>query len=75
MKHTNQATKKEAKKGTTAGSKPGPKREGSNKEGAGKAKGNKYKMDFIKKDNFDTMGQKLNITEIRELQVPSRPRR
>ena len=70
MKHTNQGTKKEAKKGTTVGSKPGggPKREGSNKEG-GKSKGSKYKMDFIKKDNFDTMGQKYNITEIRELQV------
>jgi hypothetical protein len=26
-------------------------------------------MDFIKKDNFDTMGTKFNITEIAELQV------
>ena len=67
MKHTNppkQESKQKGKGSTgTSGAKgTAVKKEGSGKEGAGKAKGGKYKMDFIKKDNFDTMGQKLNIT-------------
>ena len=41
----------------------------SKKEKAPVIKANKYKMDFIKKDNFDNMHQKLNITEIKQLHI------
>ena len=73
MKHTNvpkQDSKQKGKGNTgTSGAKvTAVKKEQSGKD-AGKQKGGKYKMDFIKKDNFDTMGQKFNITEIKELQV------
>ena len=66
MKHTNppkQESKQKGKGSTGVSGAKGTavKKEQSGKE-AGKAKGGKYKMDFIKKDNFDTMGQKLNIT-------------
>ena len=69
MKHTNSVSKS-GKKGVTSGSasKQGSiKKEQSAKEKG--QKGSKYKMDFIKKDNYDTMGAKFNITEIKELQV------
>lgn len=70
MKHTNPPQKRSVAKNTisSAGKQPAAKREASIKEKpvVGKAK---YKMDFIKKDNYDTMGQKFNITEIKELQV------
>lgn len=72
MKRTNSPTKGDRKGNTkvSAGRQPGPgaKKEASSKEQKGQ-KGNKYKMDFIKKDNFDTMSAKFNITEISELQV------
>ena len=67
MKHTNPVHKGSAsnKKGNTISSagKAPAKKEQSSKD---KGKGNKYKMDFIKKDNFDTMGSKFNITEIKD---------
>lgn len=61
MKHTNsQASRK-----NTAGAKPG---EGK-KDGKGGPAKPSYKMDFIKKDNYDVMTGKLNITEIGELRL------
>lgn len=65
------ATKKTNPKNTVgpAGKAPVVKRESSPAKEKGGVKPNKYKIDFIKKDNYDTMSQKLNITEIKELHV------
>ena len=49
-----------SKESAGLGPKQPSKKEQSGKQKAGKA--NKYKMDFIKKDNYDTMNQKFNIT-------------
>lgn len=68
MKQAN-VTKKSIPKNTVGQPKPAAKREPSTKEKNAVGKPNKYKMDFIKKDNFDTMQHKINITEIAELQI------
>jgi len=65
MRRTNSPTKFDRRSNTkgSAGKQPaaGAKKEPSLKEPKGQ-KGSKYKMDFIKKDNFDTMSAKFNIT-------------
>ena len=62
MKHSNQPSKNPKKNNTivSAGKQPPGKKEQSQKEKP--SKGMKYKMDFIKKDNYDTMSHKFNIT-------------
>ena len=71
MKHTNSQSKAAKNNVTIGGGKGQPlKKEPSLAKEKGKApKASKYKMDFVKKDNFDTMNLKLNITEIKELNV------
>lgn len=73
MKPQNSArvTKRTIPKNTVgpAGKAPMKREPSPAKEKGGSSKSSKYKIDFIKKDNFDTMSQKLNITEIKELHV------
>lgn len=62
MKHTNPSNKVPKANVTkvSAARQPSPMKKEQSKDKP--TKSSKYKMDFIKKDNYDTMQQKINIT-------------